>query len=428
MRAVVFSSATDARPANEGVGCWIGMALDYPTAFGWYLRTLRERRRLSLDEVCALSESFSERIEKGNLSRYENGRQQLGLPKIIPISRIYRIPSDALLERMELDRQLDRIGGPDTSGLDFAELRRTGYLALKRDGLRWEAYARLRDALMRAASDPLMPQFDSPQHQVADSILSFASAAKSLGRHQLALHECLYLDSTAEQGAPWHDTVLERIGNCYTHLGEVTLAQKFLTAAIDSARAHGNTSALAYAYFSYGFLQVRFDRNQAAESFLAAHRAFREAPPRPQVAMEGQVFEARTLLNLGVCYLETERFAAAREALNSCREIGLRWNLRRDIALAEVNLGDLDDHQGRPQRAAERWREALRISRELDDRALRFSAEYHLLKQALRRGEMATSRAIARRLRRLRPWLTGYVDAVDRFEKLIAEHPEVLED
>lgn len=41
---------------------------------------------------------------------------------------------------------------------------------------------------------------------------------------------------------------------------------------------------------------------------------------------------------------------------------------------------------------------------------------------------MATSRAIARRLRRLRPWLTGYVDAVDRFEKLIAEHPEVLED
>lgn len=292
------------------------MALDYPTAFGAYLRTLRERRGLSLDDVCALSGSFSERIEKGNLSRYENGRQQLGLPKIIPISRIYRIPADALLERMELDRQLDRIGGPDTSGLDFAELRRTGCLALKRDG----------------------------QHQVADSILSFASAAKSLGRHQLALHECLYLDSTAEDGAPWHDIVLERIGNCYTHLGEVTLAQKFLTAAIDSARAHGNKSALAYAHFSHGFLQVRFDQHQAAESFLAAHRAFREAPARPEVEMEGQVFEARTLLNLGVCYLETERFAAAREALNSCRAIGLRWNLRRDIALAEVNLGDLDDH------------------------------------------------------------------------------------
>ena len=44
-------------------------------AFGRYLRTLRERRGLSLDDVRSLSQTFPETITKSYMSRCENGYQ-----------------------------------------------------------------------------------------------------------------------------------------------------------------------------------------------------------------------------------------------------------------------------------------------------------------------------------------------------------------
>ncbi len=91
-------------------------------AFGRYLRTLRERRGLSLDEVRSLSQTFPETLTKSYLSRCEHGHHKVALAKLIPLSRIYEVPAEALLERIELDLELDRLGGPDTEGKSFAEL------------------------------------------------------------------------------------------------------------------------------------------------------------------------------------------------------------------------------------------------------------------------------------------------------------------
>ena len=92
------------------------MAESCTRAFGRYLKTLRERRGLSLDDVLSLSRTFPEQINKGYLSRCENGHQKLAFPKVVALSRIYEVPSDVLLERMELDMELDRVGGPETRG------------------------------------------------------------------------------------------------------------------------------------------------------------------------------------------------------------------------------------------------------------------------------------------------------------------------
>ncbi|MBT8470525.1 MAG: helix-turn-helix domain-containing protein, partial [Deltaproteobacteria bacterium] len=93
-------------------------------AFGRYLRALRERRALSLLEVASLSQAFAETLNKGYLSRVENGRQRLAFAKLIPLGRIYKVAADVLLERLELDLELERVGAPDTEGLDLEELRR----------------------------------------------------------------------------------------------------------------------------------------------------------------------------------------------------------------------------------------------------------------------------------------------------------------
>ncbi len=93
------------------------MAENCAVAFGRYLRMLRERRGLSLDDVATMSRSLADPVDKSYLSRCENGRHGIGFSKAITLSRIYGVPTEVLAERLELDTELDRIGGPDTSGL-----------------------------------------------------------------------------------------------------------------------------------------------------------------------------------------------------------------------------------------------------------------------------------------------------------------------
>ena len=83
------------------------MAADARTAFGRYLRQVRERKGLSLEEVQSLSRGSAEAINKGYLSRSENGHQSISFTKVITLSRIYGVPSEVLFERMELDMELE---------------------------------------------------------------------------------------------------------------------------------------------------------------------------------------------------------------------------------------------------------------------------------------------------------------------------------
>ena len=106
------------------------MAENCTKAFGRYLKTLRERRGLSLDAVHSLSQTFPDVINKGYLSRCENGHQKLAFAKVIALSRIYEVPADVLVDRMELDMELDRVGGPETEGKTFKELAKAGSTAL----------------------------------------------------------------------------------------------------------------------------------------------------------------------------------------------------------------------------------------------------------------------------------------------------------
>ena len=77
----------------------MGLAESCSTAFGRYLKALRERRGLSLDDVHSLSQTFPDKIQKAHLSKCENGRSRLAVSKLIPLSRIYEVPSDAIAER-----------------------------------------------------------------------------------------------------------------------------------------------------------------------------------------------------------------------------------------------------------------------------------------------------------------------------------------
>ena len=122
-------------------------------ALGRYLRELRERRGLSLARVCEMTSSSPESMDKGTLSRFERGQQCPSIFRLGPLSRIYEISADALLERMELDREVDRLGGPETGGKTYEQLHRAAGESVVQRNRKWEAYAYFRDALPLAPDD-----------------------------------------------------------------------------------------------------------------------------------------------------------------------------------------------------------------------------------------------------------------------------------
>ena len=173
------------------------MAEPCNVAFGRYLKTLRKRRSLSLEAVESLSNTFPEPIGKTYLSRCENGKQKVAFAKMIPLSRIYEVDPEVLVERMELDLELDRIGGPDTEGLSFEELFKRGKSNGER-GLYWKAYGFLREALKDARTADLLHGMKTPDEQLLLTIMAYTIVAARLGGSQLALYELEHVKRSGE--------------------------------------------------------------------------------------------------------------------------------------------------------------------------------------------------------------------------------------
>ena len=62
--------------------------------------------------------------------------------------------------------------------------------------------------------------------------------------------------------------------------------------------------------------------------------------------------------------------------------------------------------------------DAVSIAKDLNDRVLRFKAEFQLYKIASRTGNQPTARALSRRLRRLAPWLPDDTPEMHEFRGL----------
>jgi tetratricopeptide (TPR) repeat protein len=390
------------------------MAESSTKAFGRYLKTLRERRNLSLDDVASLSQTFPEKINKGYLSRCENGHQKLGFSKVIALSRIIEVPADVLVERMELDLELDRVGGPDTEGMSYAELTEAGKKALE-EGFFFEAYGFLRDAMQRAVVDPVRPVFRDEVEQKAIAEMGCGTAARALARYRFALHEFRYLESTNAFGPKFYPLILERISGCYRALKDFEAAARFADEAIHKAESHGDHEYLGYVYSNRARIASDMSDLPLATSFHdKAYRVYKET--------DHLVECVHALNNLAQCYFDLKRLRAARRAAEASQRLASDYKLQRSLALSCIILGELEELEERPARAVKLWKDAIVIAKELRDRELRFKAEFFLFRRALATNERAVARAIQRRLKRLSPWISEGTEELAEFKQLTADN------
>ena len=391
------------------------MAESCAVAFGRYLRMLRERRALSLDDVATMSRSLADPVDKSYLSRCENGHYGVGFSKAITLSRIYDVSTEVLAERLELDTELDRIAGPDTAGLSHGELVKRGVAAVGR-GAAWEMYAHFRDAVHLALHADLSPTFRDREEQHLIACMNASTAAGRLGRSRFSLHELEYIRGVGHLGPSMEPLLLDLLSSRYRILGELDKARGFADEAVRMAEEEGSATALGYAYSNRARLALQEKEfEQAVTHYRVAFTAHRQA---------GRVNEcASTHLNLANAYFCLHRPKAARRALAASERLATSLGATRTRALVRIVLGEIEEADGRRMEATRQWREALDMAKHIRDKIVQFKAEFFLFRQALRQGEDAVAGAIGRRLSRLAAWIPSDVEELPEFKELTNRRP-----
>ena len=387
------------------------MAVSCHVAFGHYLRTLRERRGLALEDVWTLSQTFPESLNKGYLSRCENGKQKLALPKVVAVSRIYEVPSDVLVERLELDLELEKIGGPPTESLSWEQLREAGKNA-SRHGHYWAGYAFLRDATFSVARAELdSSTYSDLREQEASAFMNAASAAQTLGKYRYARHEYFFAENTGVLGPDSSVFAAMRLSSVHYHLVEPDIGQEYADRALKRLERAPNCPFEGFVHELQGLLLMRRkQQSKAIPWFQKAYDSFRN-----QKLVRNS---ANSLIGLADCYQELGNYGAAARTLETALRLCDEYKLSRVRAIALTLQGIIDQVNNRTQSAEEKLREAQEIAKTLNDRVLRFQVDFYLYKQARALKQHAAARAIQRRLEKLAVSIPPTVEQVVEFRLL----------
>ena len=388
------------------------MAESSAVAFGRYLRTLRERRGHSLDDVESLSRALPERIGKGYLSRCENGRQRVAFSKIITLCRVYDVPSEVLIERMELDLELDRVGGPETEGLEFEELTNRGEGSATR-GATWEAYGYFRDAISVSATSEVQERFRDAREQSLCAIMNHTIIVAKLGRQALSLHELEYVRSSNGLGLRCSTILFELLSQRYRARGNLGRARILADQAVQNADLLGSTRYRAHAYADKAFLEAEEKNFDAAiHLYKQAYSLFKRAG-MPSGS-------TRVLQNLAQTYFDVGRVKASKLALVAAEKAAVTHGFQRVRALVRVLSGEIAVAEGDPGKAVRLWRESIDIARELRDPIIRFKGEFQLYKHALCIGDASSESSLKRLLLRRATWVPDNLEELVEFRRLTA--------
>jgi tetratricopeptide (TPR) repeat protein len=385
-------------------------------AFGRYLKMIRERRKLSLEDVATLTKSYPEPINKGYLSRVERGLARVGFSKMVALSHAYEVSLDVFGEKLALDLEVDRLkDAPETKGKTFEGLIEQA-IRFRDRGMRWHSYACLRDAHSRAGSDPSLSDFEGKTARLVAAASSMGSTASSLGRYHLSLAELEFvavnIDRVAVENRP---IVFQSLSIAERNLGRLEQASAHAEQAVELAKSAPQKKYLGSALQTQAVLAMRMrDYVAAVELEKRAFAAFRLAG--------SHVDSARSLANLAQNYFDLGRVKAARRALGAADRLARQVDADSTRSRLRILLGEIEIADGNAGRASELWHEALEIARKTHDSVVHFKAEFQLFKLAISQGNKTVINALGRRLERMTPWISSSEPEVGEFKALYSVH------
>ena len=341
--------------------------------FGAYLRSLRERRKLTLEAAENLSASMETRLTSSYMSRLESGLTIPNLARLSAISRIYDVPLTTLVEKFDLEHGHGSVAPSDIpDGLSAMD-------ALLRRKLGAGAYL---EALQLAAEAEKQIETDGEKaDRWGPAGLRFLRIVKCQAMLHLELYESAKFE--AERLLELEDLTAQHrliawqffIG-CCTRLRRYNLALTALEQAERESRSPDSPArTTADLKVLRGDLLIKTGRLEAAaEEFAAAVKCYKE---------NGNLAETcRAQMNLGSALLEMNRLAAARSYLLRSVEEAERggWDQIRACALA--NLAAVAWRSGDPARSEQYAYRAEALGKQLELPAVRFKSTYYLMRAA----------------------------------------------
>lgn len=385
-------------------------------AFGRYLKLVRERRKLSLEDVATLTKSYPEPINKGYLSRVERGLARVGFSKMVALSRAYEVPLDAFGEKLALDLEVDQLrDAPDTKGKTFGELTKAA-IKFRQRGLRWHWYASVRDAVAVARELPVWPTFRDLDEQITLAGASLGGAASSLGRYRLAETEfeiaLFRIGTLSPDNAP---LVFQLMATVKRRTGHVDDATRLATKAVQLAQDSPNQKYLGDA----------LDLQAVIASQLGRHEDSVQLSQQAIVALKKSGREpdcARILNNIAQAYFDLGRLKASRHAAIAADRLATRVEDDSARSRSRILLGEIELREGRQKSASDLWHEAAELARKTHDSVVLFKAEFQMFKMAISQGNKTIVHALGRRLDRMTPWISPSEPEIPEFRALYAIH------
>src|SRR5262245_45295300 len=323
-------------------------------AFGRYLKIVRERRKLSLEDVAHLTKAYPEPVNKGYLSRVERGLNHVGFSKMVALSRAYEVPLDAFGERYALDLEVDRLRNPpDTAERTISELMNDS-VRFNDSGRRLHAFTASRDALARSDRSPLMPSYSSMSEQLAAVTLGHGVAAVGLGKFRLGLVEVQAAESMSALRDEYVPIISYELSLIHRELGDLGLGKLYADRAIEQAARTAKQRYLGEAYSARARIAAREgDFEKSVTLYQLAIKAHeRSGNPADCVV---------ALLNLASDYARVRRMGAARRAIHSAQKLEQELGTSR-AARIDLLLGEIELIEGRPTKAAAHLLKAVEVA------------------------------------------------------------------
>lgn len=301
-------------------------AINASPAVAHLLRERRQALKLTLRRVAALTEDGGNPIPHSTLARIERGKLDPGVRRLQQLLRLYNLPAQAAGDLLDLEA----LAGAVPFERDPRILKERAVSAW-RDGRVSDALASFLAFRDRVGKEP------STRAMRQDAVLSFASAAASLGKQHLSrlLLDDLLLDKPEpavlvalllQQSIVWRglgstEAAIAFIERAAAHvapgshrhhgwidhqralieidLAEFATAKRHLDAARAAQRRADSPRDEAAVLLSYAHLA--YDRGDAASAVAAAARAaaFADRHKFARLKMFGLLEQARALLRTG---------------------------------------------------------------------------------------------------------------------------------
>ncbi len=354
--------------------------------YGTFLRALRESRHLSLEDVERATREDPEPVGKSLLSRLENGRARLTLPKLVALARVYRVRVGALAERLELE--LLAASEPDVPR-DGPPRARLGEAA--RAGRAGRVYRAL--ALYQAIRDSA--DGDPERVTAALGVARALAAAARWRAARLVLEDLLEECELGPDALAWTAFLLCR---CALGLGQPLLARGAWLALAEIPRPWPGPIEAAAPAIEARVLESRGRLPEAADAWTRARQSLREVGDLPG-ELDATVHLAAVLRRRG-------DLARARRLAREAGERARREGFHQVAVQAALEEARVERLAGRAATARLLLREARRLARRLSLHAevfVSYVEEWRLARDGGQERQAGSALRSLRRLARLLP-------------------------